>query len=51
MVIDQNPEHQARFALDVLMHHFGHAEIRDLRPPSESHTPITIFGPEYLPAL
>jgi LacI family transcriptional regulator len=51
MVIDQNPEHQAPFALDVLMHHFGHAEIPDLRPPYGSRTPITIFGPEYLPAL
>ena len=27
MVIDQNPEQQARFALDVLMHHFGNVEI------------------------
>lgn len=50
MVIDQNPEHQARFALDVLMHHSGHAEIPDLQEPYESRTPITIFGPEYLPA-
>lgn len=50
MVIDQNPEHQARFALDVLLHHFGGAEIPGLRPPYESQTPITIFGPEYLPA-
>lgn len=49
MVIDQNPGHQARFALDVLMHHFGPAEIPDLRPPHESRTPVTIFGPEYLP--
>jgi LacI family transcriptional regulator len=51
MVIDQNPEQQARFALDVLMHHFGHIEMADLGPPYESHVPFTIFGPEYLPAV
>ena len=51
MVIDQNPEQQARFALDVLMHHFGHVEMTDIRPPYLSRVPFTIFGPEYLPPL
>lgn len=51
MVIDQNPEQQARFALDVLIHHFGHVELADIQPPYESNVPFTIFGPEYLPPL
>jgi len=51
MVIDQNPEQQARFALDVLMHHFGNVEIADVCPPYVSKVPFTIFGPEYLPPL
>jgi LacI family transcriptional regulator len=51
MVIDQNPEQQARFALDVLMHHFGNVEMADIRPPYVSGVPFTIFGPEYLPGV
>lgn len=51
MVIDQNPEQQARFALDVLMCHFGNADISHVQPPYESRVPFTLFGPEYLPAL
>jgi LacI family transcriptional regulator len=51
MVIDQNPEQQARFALDVLMHHFGNADMTHVRPPYRSPVPFTLFGPEYLPPL
>jgi LacI family transcriptional regulator len=51
MAIDQNPEQQARFALDVLMHHFGNIEISDVRPPYPSKVPFTIFSPEFLPLL
>ena len=51
MVIDQNPEQQARFAVDVLMHHFGNVEMADVGPPYISRVPFTIFGPEYLPAV
>ena len=51
MAIDQNPEQQARFALDVLMHHFGNVEITDVRQPCTSRVPFTIFGPEFLPPL
>lgn len=51
MVIDQNPEQQARFAIDVLMHHFGNVEMADIEPPYTCRVPFTIFGPEYLPAV
>ncbi|MFO1046947.1 MAG: LacI family DNA-binding transcriptional regulator [Geminicoccaceae bacterium] len=51
MVIDQNPEQQARFALDVLMQHFGNAHMADIDPPYTCRVPFTIFGPEYLPTI
>ena len=46
LVIDQNPEQQARFVLDVLMHHFGHAEVAGVAPPYHSDVPFTLYTPE-----
>jgi LacI family transcriptional regulator len=43
LVIDQNPEHQARFALDVLLHHFGYTEERWLQPPYKSNIPLKVY--------
>jgi len=33
LVIDQNPEHQSRFAVDVLLHHFGYTDQTWLAKP------------------
>jgi LacI family transcriptional regulator len=46
LVIDQNPEQQARFVLDVLMHHFGHTEVLGIAPPYRSDVPFTLYTPE-----
>nr|WP_281432951.1 LacI family DNA-binding transcriptional regulator [Aestuariivirga litoralis] len=37
LVIDQNPEHQSRFAVDVLLHHFGYTDHRWLEAPYRSN--------------
>jgi LacI family transcriptional regulator len=46
LIIDQNPEQQARFVLDVLMHHFGHTEFPGIAPPYRSDVPFTLYTPE-----
>jgi LacI family transcriptional regulator len=51
LVIDQNPEHQARFALDVFTHHFGYTENPWLEPPYRSDIAFRLFTRESLPAL
>ena len=50
LVIDQNPEHQARFALDVFTHHFGYTENPWLKPPYRSDIAFRLFTRESLPA-
>jgi LacI family transcriptional regulator len=45
VTIDQNPEEQARRAIDVLLQRFGYGE--RLMTPGE--VPFTIYGPENLP--
>jgi hypothetical protein len=37
LVIDQNPEHQSRFAIDVLLHHFGYTDQTWLAKPYRSN--------------
>jgi LacI family transcriptional regulator len=37
LVIDQNPEHQSRFAIDVLLHHFGYTDQTWLTKPYRSN--------------
>ena len=51
LVIDQNPEHQARFALDVFTHHFGYTETPWLVPPYRSDIAFRLFTRESLPAM
>lgn len=46
LAIDQNPEHQARFAIDVLLHHFSYAAHAWLKPPYVSNVAIRLFSPE-----
>lgn len=48
LAIDQNPEHQARFALDVLLHHFGYAAQTWMKAPYVSNVSIRLFSPENL---
>ena len=45
LTIDQNPEEQARRAIDVLLRRFGHTET----PPEPNDVAFTIFGPENIP--
>jgi len=42
LTIDQNPEEQARRAVDVLLRRFGYAE----SSPEATEVPFSIFGPE-----
>ena len=49
LTIDQNPELQAHFALDVLLNHFGFAGATHVVPPYASTVPIVLYGPENLP--
>jgi LacI family transcriptional regulator len=37
LVIDQNPEHQSRYAIDVLLHHFGYTDQTWLAKPYQSN--------------
>ena len=37
LVLDQNPEHQSRFAIDVLLHHFGYTDQTWLTKPYRSN--------------
>ena len=46
LAIDQNTEQQAQFAIDVLMHHFGHTEMPGLAPPYTSPVPFALHTPE-----
>jgi LacI family transcriptional regulator len=46
LVIDQNPEQQARKAIDVLLRRFGYTS----GPAEPSDVPFTVFSPENLPA-
>ena len=49
LTIDQSPELQAQFALDVLLNHFGFAGAGLVTPPYVSSVPIVLYGPENLP--
>jgi LacI family transcriptional regulator len=46
MAIDQNPEHQARFAMDVLLHHFGYTDHTWLETPYRSNIAFRLCSPE-----
>lgn len=49
LTIDQSPELQAQFAMDVLLNHFGFAKASPVVPPYASTVPIVLYGPENLP--
>lgn len=51
LTIDQNPELQAQFALDVLLNHFGFDHATHVEPPYASTVPIVLYGPENLPDI
>lgn len=50
LTIDQSPELQAQFAIDVLLNHFEFAGATHVAPPYQSTVPIVLYGPENLPA-
>ncbi|MND08542.1 hypothetical protein D3C83_312320 [compost metagenome] len=45
LAIDQNPEQQARKAIDLLLRRFGYST----GPAEPSDVPYTIFSPENIP--
>ncbi len=49
LTIDQNPELQAQYALEVLMNHFGFEGATHAVPPYVSTVPIVLYGPKNLP--
>lgn len=49
LTIDQSPELQAQYALEVLMNHFGFDGATHAVPPYASTVPIVLYGPENLP--
>jgi LacI family transcriptional regulator len=50
LAIDQNPEQQARFAIDVFLHHFGFSEMTSLHPPYRSNVAFQLYSPENVTA-
>ena len=51
LTIDQSPELQAQFALEVLLSHFGFDGASVLAPPYISPVPIVLYGPQNLPEV
>lgn len=49
LTIDQSPEFQAQFALEVLLHHFGFEEVVRVTLPYLSTVPIILYSPQNLP--
>jgi len=50
LTIDQNPEQQARTAIDILLQHFGAGDTGWAREDYAPPTPFTLYGPENIPA-
>lgn len=48
LTIDQSPELQAQFALEVLLHHFGF-DGATVQPPYASPVPFVLYSPQNLP--
>ncbi|WP_333815605.1 LacI family DNA-binding transcriptional regulator [Tabrizicola sp.] len=51
LTIDQSPELQVHYALEVLMHHFGFEGTGPAEPPYVSNVPFVIYGPQNIPDL
>lgn len=49
LTIDQSPELQAQFAIDVLLNHCNFAGAMHVTPPYAATVPIVLYGPENLP--
>jgi LacI family transcriptional regulator len=49
LTIDQSPELQAQFALEVLLNHFGFEGAAAVAPPYASTVPIVLYSPQNLP--
>ncbi|SEK09574.1 lac repressor [Marinovum algicola] len=49
LTIDQSPELQAQYALEVVMHHYGFEGAVHANPPYVSDVPIVLYGPQNLP--
>lgn len=49
LTIDQSPELQVQYALEVLMNHFGVDGATHALPPYVSDVPIVLYGPQNLP--
>ncbi len=45
LIIDQNPERQARYTIEVLLQHFGHEVGGGVANRPEGNTPFTLHGP------
>ncbi len=49
LTIDQSPELQVQYALEVLMNHFGFEGASHAVPPYISDVPFVLYGPQNLP--
>lgn len=49
LTIDQSPELQAQYAIEVVMHHYGFEGAFSAVPPYVSDVPIVLYGPQNLP--
>lgn len=49
LTIDQSPELQSQYAMEVLMNHFGFVEASRAAPPYTSTVPFLLYGPQNLP--
>jgi LacI family transcriptional regulator len=50
LAIDQYPEHQARFAVDVLLHHFGFSDAGAMATPYRSNISFQLYSRENIAA-
>lgn len=51
LTIDQSPELQVQYALEVLMNHFGFEGAFHAEPPYVSNVPFVLYGPQNIPDL
>lgn len=51
LTIDQSPELQVQYALEVLMNHFGFEGASHAEPPYLSNVPFVLYGPENIPSV
>ena len=49
LTIDQSPEMQSQYAMEVLMNHFGFDGANHAVPPYTSSVPFLLYGPQNLP--